>query len=436
MQTVDEQIVKFDANDKSTYTGKNLIHAYFENGKPVIRVYDMVIRYYLKFHSIKQFLDHIGIDSLRRKDMHKYWKDIGNELGISAKEAHRWYEAIAYKTFVASVDNWHVKKFALCPIRRKVKPNYLSVINEMQKELDQVKTDNIYNIAPFVFHLKKNPQELRQHFGKGTWKALCKNSFRKNDLIRHYFGWFEYTATQRLNSLPSSVLLALKDTNLALDVMEWVAKNCKGKYTDRNYIKDAALTVRDTIRIGNELNENVSMNWDYARFRQEHDRLVRLSYDRRRAQYYGNIHAANLFATPKLVNDDAIFAGADKLISIQEVDSDKVYTAVPLVRHSELIEEGSRMRHCVASYARYCAADQYAVYSIRIDGKPYSTLGLQKYGKRYVFEQHRAVCNQEVKDEIAIKIASKILRELNKDVDTEATVPYDDRLDAMRMVLR
>lgn len=45
MQTVDDKIVdKFDANDKSTYTGKNLIHAYFENGKPVIRVYDMVLR--------------------------------------------------------------------------------------------------------------------------------------------------------------------------------------------------------------------------------------------------------------------------------------------------------------------------------------------------------------------------------------------------------
>lgn len=428
MQTVDEEIIdKFDENDKNTYTGKNLISIGTAkdggDGRRYVRLYNRTFWNYHKFRSVKEMVSYLGLSAQRKKDMKTYWKEVQDELGMTASAALKWYNAVAYKHFVASIDNFHVRKFALNPIKKSVMPMKLAELHVAKDKLDQLKKDNIYHVAPYVLRTNATPSTLKERFGKGAWKTVSKNSFAKNKLISEYIGHFELSASKRLSALPSGVLKSLQRTGHSLDVMEWVAANCKGKYTNSDYIKRAAIVVRDTIHMANQLNERVSMKWDYTKFEEEHERLLLLQRNRYRHP---------IFHTPALVNDDAIFEGSDSLISIEEIVHDKVYKAIPLVRHSELIEEGNRMRHCVASYARYCASNQYAVYSIQIDGKPYSTLGLQKLRNKYIFEQHRAVCNQEVKDEIAIKLAAAILKELNKDVDKMEEQQHNDVVDMLR----
>ena len=69
---------------------------------------------------------------------------------------------------------------------------------------------------------------------------------------------------------------------------------------------------------------------------------------------------------------------------------------VELLGGGELLEEGRRMRHCVASYARQCAAGGTAIFSLRLgtagDFKPLVTLEVSTASRQVV--QARGPCNR------------------------------------------
>ena len=89
--------------------------------------------------------------------------------------------------------------------------------------------------------------------------------------------------------------------------------------------------------------------------KEEHDRLSRMQQEianRRKAER--NAEYANL------LNVD--FRELHKGLEVMEFDSGVV--AVPLVNMQQVQEEGSKMHHCVGSYASVCAEGEYLVWHL------------------------------------------------------------------------
>jgi hypothetical protein len=81
------------------------------------------------------------------------------------------------------------------------------------------------------------------------------------------------------------------------------------------------------------------------------------------------------------------------------------WTITELLNNVELLEEGRRMRHCVATYAETCAKRQSAIWSLKIENgegrKPVLTIEVDLPTKTIC--QVRGRCNRLPKDhEIAV----------------------------------
>lgn len=74
---------------------------------------------------------------------------------------------------------------------------------------------------------------------------------------------------------------------------------------------------------------------------------------------------------------------------------DEGYEVVPLTTSVDLAVEGTKMHHCVGSYADVCNVGRSRIFSIRKDGKSLATAELvyDNRGKAWVLNQNRGPCN-------------------------------------------
>ena len=81
------------------------------------------------------------------------------------------------------------------------------------------------------------------------------------------------------------------------------------------------------------------------------------------------------------------------------------------------------MKHCVGSYSDSVQRGQYLVYSITIEGKRYSTLGVNitNNGKNteYSFSQHYKKCNAQVDCTDVKDLANLLVEQLNRNSQEE-----------------
>ena len=172
--------------------------------------------------------------------------------------------------------------------------------------------------------------------------------------------------------------------------------------------------VEDAIRLCNRFQVEFNPQWSVRRMREVHDDLA----GRERAEWYTDRN--------KNFNKIAKFDYFNVLTS--EFVDDKVQTikARILANGEEVIQEGIRQKHCVASYTRSCYNNKYIVVSI-YDGVIRSTVGIvtsSYYNTNakelnFSIQQHYASCNKEAPEEHK-EFAQKILDILNTDAKLEA----------------
>ena len=147
--------------------------------------------------------------------------------------------------------------------------------------------------------------------------------------------------------------------------------------------------------------------------KEEHDRLSRIQQEianRRAAEY--NVEYA------KLLEKD--FRELHKGLETIHLDSGVI--ANPLVNMQQVQEEGSKMHHCVGSYASMCAKGEYLVWHLT-KGDVETTLGINVQSERvmiafgknlYNFNQHFGHCNAIVEDQDLKDAAIFIVNMLNE----------------------
>ena len=118
---------------------------------------------------------------------------------------------------------------------------------------------------------------------------------------------------------------------------------------------------------------------------------------------------------------------AEKMRLLKSIDLSTFYkqlswekdgvTAKILTTHDQVVQEGAKMKHCVAGYAERCVNKEYCVVSLT-DGVLNTTLGLNvyKFGGMYKYDiqQHYGRYNSKVEDECFLSLAEVVVQDLNK----------------------
>lgn len=283
---------------------------------------------------------------------------------------------------------------------------------ETEELLQQCRKDGIANVIPIVAYFKKSPQELKKALGETTWKKLCKNSYSRNRLL-FMRGDARLTPVE-WNVVPSTILKSR--TYYPPEVYPWLI--CTQDIPLKNYSKDyniqrEASIYIDTQRMCIDAGETFNTNWSKRRMKEEHDRLSRMQQEiTNRRQAERNAEYA------KLLKVD--FRELHKGLEVMEFDSGVV--AVPLVNMQQVQEEGSKMHHCVGSYATMCAKGEYLVWHLTKGGIE-TTLGISAQSERviivfgknmYNFQQHYGFCNALVEDQDLKDAADFIVKMLNQ----------------------
>lgn len=269
--------------------------------------------------------------------------------------------------------------------------------------LQQCRKDGIANIIPIVAYYGKSPQELKKFLGEREWKKLCKNSYSRNRLL--FLKSNSSITPVDWNAVPSTILKGR--THWMPEVYEWLIKtqdcHLKSITTDYNIQREARYYL-DTKRMCIDAGETFNPNWSKRRMKEEHDRLSRIQQEiaNRRAAEYNAEYA-------KLLEKD--FRELHKGLETIRFDSGVI--ATPLINMQQVQEEGSKMHHCVGSYARMCAKGEYLVWRLT-RGDVETTLGIDVHQGKYSFDQHYGHCNAIVEDQDFKQAALDIIERLNE----------------------
>jgi hypothetical protein len=311
--------------------------------------------------------------------------------------------------------------------------------------LRETLNDNLKNILPWVFCMKKNPKELRDNFGKSLWKRLCKNSFHRNNLLVKALDDYTDCFSLGLSSLDDGlreILLELEkipSTLLANKLFMHFRKYWKSDYgydfVNKNIISSVPMChvtsaviriarnkmtkIIDTKRMADQLGVKFNIwKYDIDSFEKVHDLFTQKINEQ-------------MYSPEPIKCLDSI---EDKYLKVGS------YEIELLDSRYAIHQEGVEMRHCVGSYAGNVAQGEYLVYSIKKDGKRVSTLGLNKgRSSRHVtcfedlvvesseevaptslkvvptweFDQHYSFANGKIQDMMQVFLADLIISRLN-----------------------
>lgn len=346
--------------------------------------------YYQEFTSIQNALKNVPHGQRENKTLSMM---IG---GGSVSKCFEIFKKLQFKTFVA--DPLNGKHLPLIRVGKgfywsSIHPLFLKKAIRLKPLLDELLEDGIYNIAPIVFRHEKTPSELKNMYGKGAWKALCKNSFSRNKLLYEddYAFPHNYVA---LNNISSTLLRNSWDREFAI----WASRWMRGSWSNTEIMRKLYHLYQDTFRLAEGLNEHLQLEimykWNPEKLQKKHDEFVKEHNTRK--------YSKDVIYFPQYIH-------ATNGMRVDE------FTAHLLMSKYDIAEEGQAMHHCVAGYADSVARGDYLVYSIRKNGERYSTLGLRRFSDIEVYkDQHYMACNKSVDEEGAIVLADSVLAACNQ----------------------
>ena len=335
-------------------------------------------------------------------------KKFYEQHGIRATNVVKVARGIVYNEVCKQFPEWH----RLCRTTSWTPAGQRFEYLETEELLQQCRKDGIANIIPIVAYFKKSPQELKKALGETTWKKLCKNTYSRNRLL--FLRSDARLTPVEWNAVPSTILKSR--TYFAPEVYSWLIRTqdipLKNYSKDYNIQREASIYI-DTQRMCIGAGETFNPNWSKRRMKEEHDRLSRMQQEiANRRQAERNAEYA------KLLKVD--FRELHKGLEVMEFDSGVV--AVPLVNMQQVQKEGSKMHHCVGSYASMCARGEYLVWHLT-KGSVETTLGIAVQHDNYVIvmskdkynlQQHYGFCNAAVEDEDLKAAAKSVVEMLNK----------------------
>lgn len=365
--------------------------------KKIVSFADNEWRYFFTFKDASHVCSYFGFYG-KPQDRNK---DFTQKYGITPNNLKRCVNAAMCSVWTKGIDHL-VKRYAFTA-NGKLNHMMVQQIWEHMDIVQQAEKDRLENILPFVVFYGKNPQELKEIFGKSLWKQLCKNSMTRNLYLAkyasrqtRYVGGGLRQLVSVGNKFPSYAIKA--GGNWCLDWSEeslWIWESglveTKGKVKHIPRGSYWMNCYRDTKRMALSLGKTFNDKWTPEKMESKHQEYVRA------------INALKYSSTPfnhlKSFPVDNLTHGC--------------FTATLCKSPLLVREEGDAMHHCVGSYADLVAQGKYLVYSIRKGDNRSSTLGIRVDGDKYTFNQHYGHCNAPVNDEDEIKLSATILKQLN-----------------------
>jgi len=294
------------------------------------------------------------------------------------------FGAAMYNTFIR--DNFPVEThFAMRFTGKNWKLFSPTLVKRAITRIDLVQQavkDNTLNLLPLMIRMGMDTQELKRHFGKGTWKKLSKTSKSRMMYLSQYLEVEDVSAREWVDVRTCMLRAA---SGLHHDV-ELIAAKIAPKV---GTLRDTEILVYDTINMARRLGETYSTKWSYRRWNEAHAEFTKGFYTKKYS--------------------DKPFT---EVVSYEEGP----YTFTLLNSKAAIAIEGSTMRHCVGSYADYASTGRYAVF--KVEGKERATLGLRKptgmgstmLGMGLYFDQCYGQFNSMVSEELreaAYKVVDK-----------------------------
>ena len=329
-------------------------------------------------------------------------KEVYTLLGIPSKKFLGIVNSKFYEAFVKDIPKKVRSNFCI-DFSGKPNANLVTLINSIYPLMKETYDDGNIHILPFVIAFKKPPAELRKAFGKGLWKVIANNTLHRNKIwinyIRHQLhrkllnlilSEATTSITKDSRSLPTTLLKYSAASPYALS---YLALHCKGSWSNAHFVGAQIHNIEGVEKmihhLGREYDGKRLLKMSPQRLSEEHERFVVLV----------NAKKAS----------DANFQWL-KTSSLTSFGYDG-YEVELLDSELKVAEEGQAMHHCVAAYSSSCARGEYVVFSVKKDGKRYSTIGMhRKSGGSLQFNQHYKQCNAAVDCGIAEEIPYFIVR--------------------------
>lgn len=341
-------------------------------------------------------------------------KRLGDEFGCSISTLYKHFNKLQKKAFIVPV--YHLYKYVndFNGFRKFANSNTLMHLNKNKEILDPIYKDGLYNLLPVANKLGASPQELKKAFGS-NWKTIANNSCNKNKLLAKHLYWINYPKDEprlqtyckelvKLN-IPTTVLKHYGGT--ASKCLQFITENFKGQWNKTDKMRDWIHIVSDTDRLARQLGQPFNIKWSPRRMKEEHDRMARELNARK--------YSPDSFEWTKELPHRIEHEG---------------FVATLLDSRLLIVEEGTAMGHCVASYADYSAEGDYLVYSVTKDGERSSTIGIHKRGTYdkdkvkndpWVVQQHYGRFNASLKDEAEKEIGKLVIEALNREKEKECS---------------
>lgn len=332
--------------------------------------------------------------------------DFYRKYGATAKNCADFLNKGLIKMSVGAVKGHE----PLCYIRGKFSSERTIAVCEMKDDLDQAVVDGIKNITPFIAVYKKNPKELKKLLGSSNWKSICKNTFSRNKGIVDTLGArrFDNEYIEMLLKMRSS--LFKRSYACGIETAHYLNNKCgisiKSISEKTNDVFNKSRLVADTRRMAEMYQQKFSFDWSWRKMKEKHEEFSKTAW----------YQEAERLKKENEKYGKPLREGKQKVWQLEDVKATFIDT------YLGILEEGSKMHHCVGSYARACYENKYAVLHLEGDGEE-TTLGvyISSVDEHYSIQQHYGFMNATVKSEIHKQLADIVVAHLN----TEA---YDEKL--------
>jgi len=361
------------------------------------------------FRDIKEAINSLGVDG-GFGSIKNLYKTFTNTYGITPSNFKRVYNAKMLSMWVDPVKE-HVQRFAYNS-RRKVNDYIVHDIWKHKDLIDQAVLDGQHNLIPFIIHTGKNPEQLKQMYGKSVWKQICKNSMTRNKLIIGSNRFWKSTEHRDdslvILSLPSYILKRGGNSVLSWDnSAQWLIDNrlINHKTNNMSHASRWQNTYRDTKRMSTQVGKPFSHSWTPDKLKAKHKEFTKLI----------NLKKYSPEPFPLLSS-----------FKVKQLEY-KGYTATLLDSPFLIRNEGEVMHHCVGGYSEAVAQGRYLVYAVTKDGEKTSTIGiniatvvdpsrlLTNIKGKYSFRQHYGHCNKHIECPDEKEIAKRVIKQLNKE---------------------
>lgn len=336
-------------------------------------------------------------------------QELTEHLGCTPSKFVKLLNGYMYAAFIKPLDSDPVLKDCRLKfgfgMKGKINAGHINKLHANKEILQQCYKDGIINVTPYVFAFSMTPKQLKEVFGKGKWKKLCKNSFSRNKLLIMASRSCSITSSKvskyDYNSIPSTILKAIPDIlSTDPDYGGYATKHFKGKYSNREELRKYFSLFRDTKRMTIQLGQKFYYNWSPTELETKHEEFTEALNERS--------YSKEVFPLVKILRNKGKGKFETKC---------KSYSADVIESAFSLRVEGESMHHCVANYFCDCYDANYVVFSIKDSkGKRYSTLGIRIRNGKFIMEQHYKAFNKVVDDPLAKDMAEAIVWELNKEV--------------------